>query len=581
MKKLLALILTILLTVTCLASCDIEEMFGKKSGVGKQIYENCAVFTFNGFESKICITLDRTGLDEGAIYYQVNLEEGALSVSYKHSVINVFQPLGDFTADDEMPINGSGGYVEGNKITITFESDSPVKGEIIIAFTEDAFKQHHEHTYIYICNEDTHQICYTCGCLSTDDSEEHINYDADLLCDVCGYSMHEPPTPTNHFLRNQAGCQWINEITADDIAEIKITEEAVGVAPGALKNITSSTDQSVIADMFEKYYWMDTAPIADVYGEIDGGGAVTVDFVLKNGVVKELHFNNGNYRDTNGAWFDLLYIPKFSYGTDFIGCYGFVTYTGKGTVGQLLDGSNLAVEPLWLCEIPMDEIEFGEVEIDFGENEPVPTHIVETEFGALMFIDHSIFYINGESGYYYLVGKNLDELIEGTYTDPDNDCESGYDAGFKMIQYNWDGYGVLKKEVYNCDLGYAIIDCLSELQGTGYIIPGISDDVVNEFSEELPIARGTVWIECGRVGLFRLNPEMTEICKVQTHLGEGQELQMTDTLKELLVNAWYYHPYDYWSGSYENGTVTGVHGGMTKVSATYKGTTYTCIVRVA
>jgi hypothetical protein len=31
---------------------------------------------------------------------------------------------------------------------------------------------------------------------------------------------------------------------------------------------------------------------------------------------------------------------------------------------------------------------------------------------------------------------------------------------------------------------------------------------------------------------------------------------MTDTLKELLRQAWYYHPYDYWSGDYENGTVS-------------------------
>ena len=466
MKKLLALILTILLAITCLDSCDIEEMFWQKSGVDKKIYENCAVFTFDNFESEICITLDRTGLDEGAIYYQVNLEEGALGVMYAESgIINVDQNqmLAEFTADDAMPINGSGGYVEGDKIAITFEAYSPVKGEIIIAFTETALKaiykelQFHTHTYSYTsAGKVGHYTTSTCGCaseegttphydgdanylcdyckcdmtefadewqydethhwwVSDDDAVycygEHENLDADLLCDVCGYLMCEP-TPTNYFLRNQAGCEWMNEITAEDIAEIKITEAAVGVAPGALKNITSSTDRSVIADIFEKYYWMDTAPIADVYGEIDGGGAVTVDFVLKNGEVKELHFNNGNYRDANGAWFEPLYIPKFSYGTDFIGCYGFVTYTGKGTIGHLSGGSNLGVEPLWLCEFPIDEIEFSEVEIDWGESVPVPTHIVETEFGDLMFIDHSIFYINGNSGYYYLVGKNLDELIE-------------------------------------------------------------------------------------------------------------------------------------------------------------------------
>ena len=142
------------------------------------------------------------------------------------------------------------------------------------------------------------------------------------------------------------------------------------------------------------------------------------------------------------------------------------------------------------------------------------------------------------------------------YTDPDNIPDSGYEAGFKMLRYNWDGYGIGQKEIYTCDLGYAIIDCLSKLEETGDVMPKISEEVVNEFTGELPITRGTVWIECGSVGLFRLNPEMTEICKVQTHLGEGKVLQMTDTLKELLRQAWYYHPYDYWSGTYENGTVS-------------------------
>ena len=138
----------------------------------------------------------------------------------------------------------------------------------------------------------------------------------------------------------------------------------------------------------------------------------------------------------------------------------------------------------------------------------------------------------------------------------ESEPESVYEAGFEMIRYNWDGYGISQKGIYTCDLGYAIIDCLKNLQETGDVVPEISDDVVNEFSGELPIQRGSMWIECGSVGLFRLNPAMTEICKVQTHLGEGKSLQMTDTLKELLAQAWHYYPFDCWSGTYENGTVS-------------------------
>lgn len=178
------------------------------------------------------------------------------------------------------------------------------------------------------------------------------------------------------------------------------------------------------------------------------------------------------------------------------------------------------------------------------------------------------FYVNG-------VKQEPDESVSDdwtltcyTFTMPDEDVliviednwveipHSGYEAGFKMLRYNWDGYGIVTKEIYTCDLGYSIIDCLSELQETGEIIPKISDDVINDFVCDLPIRRGTVWIDCGSVGLFRLNPKMTEICAVESHLGEGKVLEMTDTLKGLLRQAWYYHPYDCWNGSYENGTVT-------------------------
>ena len=142
------------------------------------------------------------------------------------------------------------------------------------------------------------------------------------------------------------------------------------------------------------------------------------------------------------------------------------------------------------------------------------------------------------------------------YTDPDKEFNTENEAGLNMLRYSWDGYGVGKKKIYDCGLGYAIIECLSGLQETGDFIPEISEEEINAFTVELPVTKGTVWLECGSVGLFRLDPQMTEICKVQTHLGEGKVLQMTDTLKQLLELAWYYYPSDYWSGTYENGNVT-------------------------
>lgn len=200
MKKTICLLIFVFLMLNCLTSCDVlGGIFGGKSGVGKEYYENCAVFTFDDFDSRTCITLDRTGLGEGTIYYQVNLEEGALSVKYSDvGLVNENQLLSEFTSDDEMPINGSGGYIEGDKIAITFEAFSPVSGEVIIAFTEDALKavhkelQLHKHSFTYTsAGKVGHYATSTCGCPSEEGTTPHYDGDTDYLCDYCKCDMTE------------------------------------------------------------------------------------------------------------------------------------------------------------------------------------------------------------------------------------------------------------------------------------------------------------------------------------------------------------------------------------------------------
>ena len=464
-KRLLALIFTVVLILSSLTACNmLDDIFGGKSGVSKEYYENCAVFKFDGFESRICITLDRTVLGEGTIYYQVNLEEGALSVKYSDvGLINENQPLSEFTADDEMPLVGSGGYIEGDKIAITFEAFSPVKGEIIIAFTEDALKavhgnlQLHKHTCTYTsAGKVGHFTTFTCGCTSDDGTTphydgntdylcdyckcdmtefadewqydethhwyvsydqavycygEHENWDADLNCDICGYRF-DHSTPTNHFLRNQTGCEWLNEISAEDIAEIKIIGEAVGVAPGNIKNISSSTDEAVIARIFEEYYWLDTTPISKADGQIDGGSGVTVRFILKDGTIKELYINNGNYRDTDGNYFDLLYTPKF---TDEMNPYyynGFISYVNIGIVYKNNAIGSSVIPTGAIGAVDTGSLEFKyDVDIDFvPEFDPNAYGVtVYTEFGKLKFVTPDIFIYDGF--YCTLVGKSIEDLI--------------------------------------------------------------------------------------------------------------------------------------------------------------------------
>ncbi len=196
MKKSLILVLTMALTLLCLTSCGVfDVIFGSEKGLTYKEYENCAVFTFDGFDGKTSVKLSRTGLDEGAIYYQASLTKGALDVKYKDSgYINEPSMLVELTANEQMSINGSGGYVEKAEIEISFEANSPVSGEIIIAFTEDSLKAIHkdkylhEHTFEWETTDEAHKRIYTCDCENLGETyfEPHYDDNNDDCCDECG-----------------------------------------------------------------------------------------------------------------------------------------------------------------------------------------------------------------------------------------------------------------------------------------------------------------------------------------------------------------------------------------------------------
>ncbi len=243
MKKSIIFVLTLALTLLCLTSCNVFDVFfGSEKGLTYKAYENCAVFTFDDFDGKTTVELERKGLDEGAIYYQATLDEGALSVKYKDSgYINEPLVLVELTADEKMPVNGSGGYVEKSKIEISFEAHSPVSGEIIIAFTESALKAVHkdkylhEHTYEWETTDEAHKRIYTCDCdyLGETYFEPHYDDNGDNYCDECeeeyGIYYGSPHTPVQKEYREPTckeegysiiGCTECDEIYREDTLPI-------------------------------------------------------------------------------------------------------------------------------------------------------------------------------------------------------------------------------------------------------------------------------------------------------------------------------------------------------------------------
>ncbi len=137
----------------------------------------------------------------------------------------------------------------------------------------------------------------------------------------------------------------------------------------------------------------------------------------------------------------------------------------------------------------------------------------------------------------------------------DDLTHSGYEVEIKLFQYTWDGWGISTKTVGACDVAYNIIDTLRAMKETGETVPKLSDDVFEIGGGQYSVERGTMWIEsAGKI--YRLTPDLSQICLVETHFGEGKVLEITEAFKANVNNAWHYAPYDYYKGTYNKGDYT-------------------------
>ena len=317
---------------------------------------------------------------------------------------------------------------------------------------------HYDHTYEYVGNGHSHHKVYTCGC--ADGAEEkHVDGNGDNLCDLCAnehkhvytewYSNDEYhwnvgdcywdicnlATYEKHYDENyDERCdvcehavmpetallgeyeRWLLELTPDDVAEIKLTFEYVAVQPGRLKDIKRTTDKAVIADILDKYAnaLMKTVSFDDTL--VNGGSAHTIEFILQDGTVKRIFFNNRFYEyglDEDGihalAYFRLYSVPTLEGYDNVTSSKGFIVTKRTGTV---YDKDNNPV-----CEVPISKLEFVHFDDDLPAVETGYFYRVDTQFGTLWFTYSSdIFYLqlDGEDDrvvFYRLVDKNLDELI--------------------------------------------------------------------------------------------------------------------------------------------------------------------------
>ena len=269
----------------------------------------------------------------------------------------------------------------------------------------------HEHTITYVsAGESGHFENYTCGCPHDDGAVPHYDENIDLICDACGYDMNADYPPLVDVTTSLTQfASWLTELNAENVAEIKTTFEYVGVAPGSLKDISRTTDKTVIADVLDKYENTKMRPVDREETYICGGSAFTVEFTLEDGTVKQLYFNNGFYiqesdeAELSSLCFELESIPTLEgYNNDYeipvSKAYGFITYVGTGSAYWTIEYVPEESEPFAVVE-GIGDIEF--IKIDSKpENLPdSPICFIETEFGMIEIYGAYNFAFNGE---YYL-----------------------------------------------------------------------------------------------------------------------------------------------------------------------------------
>jgi len=399
MKKLLALCLTVVLCLCCLASCSSAHK--ENTWFSEEKLTECLVGDLPAIEK------DYVNHGDEDIYVSLTSKE------LESYVADVFEYLKSQNFKHLGTRGEQKNTLAGVFTTYYFEPADElesflIEGDYIFVFSDGAVDENgdDEFNILIIYSESTNTLEY---------GNKKFTYNTKISlrqgseAPLGGFYVlkeKEQIAEGNHFIRNQAGAEWLCEITADDIAEIKMTSGGGGpLPPISFTHISSSRNKAVISSIFEEYYWLDSKPVSEESTQIPDGGYFVVRFILNNGEVKQLYFINGDfYYDGNGNYFELVRLPVFRDGTNFVNHYGFEEWRKYCQI-HLIDETPV-------CEIPLSELEFIEVTDDIYLNDMTPTHYIEMRGERVSFISEYYFYIGDDrSVHYQLIGKNLDELI--------------------------------------------------------------------------------------------------------------------------------------------------------------------------
>lgn len=189
----------------------------------------------------------------------------------------------------------------------------------------------------------------------------------------------------------------IPNLTLDDIVEVRYEHGYIGVAPGSLTDIAYSTDmedRSSVLSLLEMTVYKENGNKWQVTG-----GGYTLYSIFTNDQRYDIEITNGYISNNQKHYKFVGEYVSFEYPK--LETHGFVSYQETAEVWW---------NETFICEIPMDELEFKQVDSYVStEGGIVGDWVLKTEFGNLYFPEPKIF---ENSNTYELTGLSLFKLVE-------------------------------------------------------------------------------------------------------------------------------------------------------------------------
>lgn len=252
---------------------------------------------------------------------------------------------------------------------------------------------------------------------------------------------------------------WLSELSADDIAVIKESNEIAGLAPGNFITHYTVTDSENIATLLDCY--KSTGMLCcweDEHWQIDGGNKRTVTFTLTDGTVHALEFYAGYYAPlafSSLTHFHVSNLPKLEDVEGRTESYSFITATENCGIYSVKDDrqwGGVGYLPSYQVGVGtfLKDLEFVEYHGAVPENEPyycILGEYFETEY-AIYVQDGSLFFMWSGNGYgdtqvtYYklLGGVDLFTLIEQSLWGDSEGVRVDFTPEEKQVMYKYFGF---------------------------------------------------------------------------------------------------------------------------------------------